>query len=921
MGKPKKPKQQVTLYYMSIHFGISVVVDALLEIFIKEKTAWRGEVTTETAISINNEELFGGLTKEGGVIGTARFLPGGPAQLVPDSLAQKMGRANGSDCPGYRGVASIYFTRDGFTDGFYWGANVPFIPPVWVKVRRAPLGLDPQYALIARGTAATNVLVAYDAFWDYQELGSTLEPSDFASIEIPADGYDLNAQAPFGVKASGLFNPPRTIVTPWPKNTSRWFRRLITLSQPANLKLDGFIENGIVIWVDGNYLFSFEPVDPSTRGGPYEVDTGILQAGSHVISILATDEVEDYGTDNTFWDMQITQEIAEEYDANPAHIIYECLTNTDWGMGSPAASIDYAAFDAASQTLFAEDFGLSLKWTSQASIEDFVQEILDHIQAVLFIEPSTGLLTLKLIRGDYVVGTLPELNPDNSVLTSFSRKLWGEIVNEIVVTWTNPENENDETITVHDDASIAMQGGVVSDSRNYYGVRTAALAQDLAYRDLRSAGQPLAKCDAEIDRSQYALRPASVVKVTWPEYGITDLVMRVTSVDYGKPGDPTIKATLIEDVYGLDIGTYDDPPTSAWVDPTAGPEPIETVEIFTMPIYFAGFSTLGPFLSDPEYPEVVAGVLASTDNADTFNYELWDEVALSNGSTEWQLLNVNNIIGRGELVAALDPEVSSSGVQFQNTTGQTSPAIGGFIIIGEAGETGNEIAMVETANGAYSLTRGVLDTVPRAWPAGTPCWFVDVSVLFEDSTVRAAAETVDYKLLSRTSLGLLSLGVADLESYTLSDRPWLPNRPANVVAHGEAFSTQASPIDARSKVDPWITVGWSNRNRLTEDSQVLAWSDADVTPETGQTTTIQIRDASANIITTHDGLIGTTFNVPDASFGGKNFVEIRVYSERSDADGDFVSLQYFSHWVQLDALTFDSDVVTFDSNIITMDQN
>lgn len=922
MGKSKKkPKQQVTEFYMSIHFGISIVVDKLLAVIVKEKDIWNGDQSGQGVIGINRPEIFGGVTKEGGVAGSIQYLPGGPTQVMPDGLAQRLGRANGADCPGYRGVSSAFFYGTS-PAGFYWGANTPFIPPVWFKVQREPIGLDPQYAMISRNLASSTVIVAYDAFWDYQEVGSTLEPSDYENIEVPEDGYDLNAQAAFGRDASGSFTPPRTINTFWPHQTSRWFRRVITINQAANLNLSGFIENGIVIWLNGEFLHEFEPNDPSTAGGVYDVDTGILPAGTHVLHVLATDEIENYGgDDNTYWDMQITQEVADELDANPAHIIYECLTNTVWGMGAPAASIDYDAFDAASQTLFAEDFGISLLWTRQAAIQDFVQEILDHIQAVLYVDPSTGLITLTLIRDDYVVASLPDLDPDNCDLTNFSRKLWGEIVNEIIVTWTNPQNEQDETITVHDDASIAMQGGVVSDSRNYYGVRTAALAQDLAFRDLRSAGQPLASCEAEVDRSQYALRPASVVKVTWPEYGITDLVMRVTTVDYGKPGDPTIKLSLIEDVYGVDIGSYDDPPTSAWVDPTAEPFAIEDVEIVTLPLFMIGLTTLEPFLDDPQYPEVVSGVLASADGGDSSTYELWDEVTLSNGSLEWQSIITNTILGRGELSALLDPEVTSTGVSFTNITGSTFPVTAGFVMIGEMGEAGNEIAMVDAVGATYTLTRGVLDTVPRRWPAGTKCWFIDDDAFFEDSILRSSGETVDYRLLSRTSKGIFPLAAATDESYTLTDRPWLPNRPANVLAYGEAFSTPTEPVDARDRPDPWVTVTWSNRNRLTEDSQVLAWDDADATPETGQTTTIEVRDQGGGLITTHDGLTGTSFDVPDASFGGQGLAELRVFSERTDADtGDTVSLQYFSHWVQIDAITFDGTAVTFDSDAITMDQ-
>ena len=97
---------------------------------------------------------------------------------------------------------------------------------------------------------------------------------------------------------------------------------------------------------------------------------------------------------------------------NPAHIIHECLTDQLWGMGTPVAALDDAAFREAADTLFDESFGLSMIWVRQTSIENFVQEVLDHINAVLFSDPATGLLTLKLIRNDYVEADLPIIDTE-----------------------------------------------------------------------------------------------------------------------------------------------------------------------------------------------------------------------------------------------------------------------------------------------------------------------------------------------------------------------------------------------------------------------------------------------------------------------------------------------------------------------------
>src|SRR6185369_14642067 len=556
----------------------------------------------------------------------------------------------------------------------------------------------------------------------------------------------------------------------------------------------------------------------------------------------------------------------------------ECLTNTDWGMGSPSTLIDVDSFDDAAQALFDEPLGLSMIWTRQSSIESFIQEVLDHIQGVLFVDPQTGLLTLKLIRGDYDPDDLPTIDPSSAELTNFGRKLWGEIVNEITVTWTNPDNEQDETVTAHDLASITTQGGIVSDSRNYYGVRSATVAGRLAARDLRSAGAPLATCEAEVDRTQWALRPASVLNLDWPEYGLDGVVMRVTSIDYGKPGDPALKLSLIEDVFGLDAGAYIEPPVSAWEDPSSAPALLEHEAVFTMPLFFAANSTVAAFVDSPEYPEVLAGVLGTTSDADTYSWELWDEIALPDGTPEWNSLQTNTLAGYAELLIALDAEAETTfgPADFDSAMGQTGPSNGAFMMIGDGTEETSEIALITAVGTEFTVSRGVLDTVPRAWPIGTPVWFIDDSGIFEDPTVRSAFEEVSYKFRTRTSQGLLSLAAAPLVEYELTECRWLPNRPADVKAYGVAFSSAVDPIDALARPDPWVTVDWANRNRLTEDSQVLAWTDATTAPETDQTTTILVLAPDETLLDTHDGLTGTTFDVPDSSFGSEPVVILRT---------------------------------------------
>lgn len=581
----------------------------------------------------------------------------------------------------------------------------------------------------------------------------------------------------------------------------------------------------------------------------------------------------------------------EEFDCNPAHVIFECLSDRVWGMGAPLSAIDVASMESAAYTLYNEGFGLSLIWTRQTTIEDFVTEILDHIEATLFINPRNGLLTLKLIRDDYDPNTLPVFDPTNSTVTNFSRKHWGETINEIVVTWTNPENEQEETTSAQDLANIAMQGAPVSDGRNYYGVRTAGLAQELAQRDLRAASYPIASCDLETDRSAWDLLPGGVCKVVSPDDFVTEIIMRVGPIDYGVPGTTKIKASLAEDVFSLATAQYTIPPETEFEDPSEDPAPAAATYLFTLP-YHMVVQRVDPTLSVPaEYPTVFSGVLAAQTGADTAFIQLVGTAVDTVGNITQEQLGTMTITSRAALIAGLDAEPTTTVLTFANRTQGAGPVEGGFIIIGTGGEHEVEIAAIKTVSEfGYELYRGVLDTIPRAWPSSTPVWFLSSDNIFADQDQRAAFEDVDYWILPTTSKGTLPLADAPLEEITLTERPWLPLRPANVFVEGQQFVEE---IDA-TELDE-INVSWSIRNRLLEDSQVLPWWEDSVTAETGQTTIIELRKMNGDLIDTITGLTGESTVIPTTMFGSTALARIVVKSER---DG-LVSLQGYEQVVKV----------------------
>ena len=594
------------------------------------------------------------------------------------------------------------------------------------------------------------------------------------------------------------------------------------------------------------------------------------------------------------------------FDANPVHIIHEVLTDTEYGLGVPLAMLDDAAFTSAADTVFAEGIGISLLWSQQLTGEEFIDEILSHIEGVIYFDPHTGLIVLKLIRGDYDPATLRTITVDNAELGSFRRKSLGETVNQLTVSYTNAENEEEASVTIQDLGNIAQQGEVVADTVTYAGVRTARLALQLATRDLRVLSYPLATAEVTLDHSFWDIVPGEPVKLTWmfPNGDtITDMVMRVGEVTKGHKGRDEISVKLTEDIFALPVAEFASPPKTLDTVDRENPRNIDYVAIFTLPYYMMVNEVDPDALSGIDDPtgatstESFAGIVAAQEGVDTRTYEvLAEETIDALGTLGFVSQGNNTIVPRAVLDTALAGEVETV-LSVQTATQGLPPAVGAFVLIGDGTEALSEFAIITAVvtGVSYTLKRGMLDTTPKTWPVGTQLWFIDPAADIVDDVAYAAPDNVDYKLLTMTSRDTLDETSAVTSVGTIDDRPYRPLRPANVQADGVGLGIV-------NLTGATANVTWSNRNRLMEDSIVQFWDAGDITGEAGQTTIIQALDLTRTFIAEVTGLVAdggspvTAHAFPLTNFGVAEEGYIRVLSER---DG-FRSLQGHDIFVTID---------------------
>lgn len=563
-----------------------------------------------------------------------------------------------------------------------------------------------------------------------------------------------------------------------------------------------------------------------------------------------------------------------QFAANPGHIIFEAMTNRDWGMGESFGAFNIGSFEQCAQTLFDEDFGLNMIWTRQSKIEDFVKEVLDHIQGAVFVDPATGKHTMKLLRAVDPSIVLPRLSPDNGNLSNFKMKLWGDIANEIVVTWTNPETNKEETVSAQDLAAISMQGSQpASDSRNYYGVASQALAIRLAERDLAAVVNPIITCDIEVTKALWRTVIHDVLELSWPERDIDSVIFRVSQVTKGSNPNKVV-LSMYEDIFSLDRASYLNGSGTGWVNPEQDPQPLTKYQLGTAPAFMTAAALGLTDASELVYPEVISAITIGPETTDDVNYDLIGYTATVSGDVVQENLGERTLRGTWLTQAVLNQEVSTLIPSIPNITGNP-PRVGQFVLIGAVGDTATEIAVVkEISSAGYLLDRGMLDTTPKTWPIGTRAWAIPDDTEIPDVTRRSAFETASYHFLPRTSKGLLPIEDAPQHDIVLSERPHLPNRPANVSIDGVTFGT----FNLGTSLT--MTVYWARRNRIEESTQAFKWNDGDTTPEVNQNTRIYLLRANRSLITTIDAISGTSQIIARSTFEGNSPAIVRVVSIR-----------------------------------------
>jgi hypothetical protein len=558
--------------------------------------------------------------------------------------------------------------------------------------------------------------------------------------------------------------------------------------------------------------------------------------------------------------------IAQWYDAvaaigndmNPAHIIRECLTDPNWGMGYSEADVDDVSFMVAADQLLTEEMGISLLWDKSTVIQEFIELILKHIDGSLYVDRNTGLFTLKLARGGYDLGSLLTLDESSiEKITDFKRNTVGELVNSVTVIYWDGTTGKKNSVTVQDIALAAQQQATIGTTKQFPGFTNGTIASRVASRSLKALSVPLASATIYANRAAAALNIGDVFKLSWTQYGLTQTVMRVANIELGSLGSNMVKISCVEDVFAISDAIYAPPPPSGWVQPNNPPAACPYHSVIEAP-YWEVVQRLGETEAQAKDLTasyvVVTGVRPSDDATNAKLYtnptgSLYEEA----GTVDFCPTAVNvGAIGYTETVIPLASAIDV------DIVGTNTYAV-----------WGTEIVRVDAiSSNSMTVARGCLDTVPRLHADGERVFFSDA--FYETDTIEYVdGELARITLLPTTGLGTLAIGSAVQQTAVMDARLSRPYPPARLGLQSTYYKA-----DIIGNQD--LIVTWRHRDRLQQTASLIGSDvNSDIGPEATTTYTIELRTQSGTLISSATGLTGITHTFTLAAMGA-NYGRLRV---------------------------------------------
>lgn len=569
-----------------------------------------------------------------------------------------------------------------------------------------------------------------------------------------------------------------------------------------------------------------------------------------------------------------------DFGANPMNVIFEALTDSEWGLNLGQLNIDLANFRAIAATLATEGQGFAFIWDRKLDAREIIRTVEDQVDGVLYQDPTTGLWSFRLIRFDYTPGTLRLIDESNTIkLTRFGRPSWGETQNMIQAEFQDRSKNYTTSFGVAQDmANVDIIQAVKSASVRFPGVKTAALANVLAWRELRQLAFPSATGEIVVDRTFYDLIVGDVVELSWDRLGITRLPIRITKIDRGRMLDGKIKLNFTQDIFQVDAGVFADPPPTGWVPPTdVALAPLAEL-LLEVPYRLTALTT-----SSLNTTQTQVATIVVRDGGLHVGYNIFgtttDLPGTAANPTENDVIAPGFSSGfapRGLLTAALDRGETNG---FQDAVGFTIDNLTDVIgnlenATADELEAQKNIALIDNelilfstvtdnGNGTFTISdliRGALDTIPADHADNAPVYFISYGLgLLNEIPFSDGTQNVQVRVQTFTPFNTLPFGSTTQIGTDTDSRAAKIYPPRGVQVNAAQPGGGYFPTD----IVGTFAITWAGSDK-TAQAFATAWDDAHVVQEASSGFRVRIIEDPAGLATVKLDISG----VPVSPTGG-----------------------------------------------------
>lgn len=543
-------------------------------------------------------------------------------------------------------------------------------------------------------------------------------------------------------------------------------------------------------------------------------------------------------------------------DCNPAFIIYDILTANKYGLGLKKDLIDIDSFKQAAQTLYDEEFGVSIIYEDKFRCDEFVNEVLRNIAGNLIEDAITGKLKLKLTRQDYNEEDLLLFDENNVIeVDSFSRTTKNELYNEVKVTYTNSENNYKESIAMFQNLGLDFTDRAAkqrSVTLSFPWITKPELAARVANREAVPMTSVLSNIVIKTHIIE-GLEVGDVFKFSWDDYGIKSIVFRIQQINYGNLNSNTMTISAIQDSFNLNFTTYSPGGDNKFEDINLNPKAMNLPFIETP--YFINDIENGLLFYPPindlnsKYYEVYIKEDHTTDYIKASdNYKFTSYFSLQSDVTKTSEIRIKNIDELNITNANNADRDAGKNLLFLRSTIDDKEEFISFKTITQEAENVYLLGEVK---------RGCLDTLPQDWSENTACYIMKASHTESKNVDLDINESIKLKAVATTGSGTYDFNAAVEIDYTMKGekRNVKPILPSDLKANNNTFLNGDITIGQTN-----LSLTWGYRNLISQ-SKVKGFYDNDTNNISNVNYDISIYDNDTNTL-----LKNTSVNVDNYIF-------------------------------------------------------